>query len=1296
MNGTPSTIPKASRGRLAKLISAFGWLLVAGYFGLACLILVLRYWVLPDAGNYRPEIEQAMSRALGERISIGGISARWQGLNPELDLTDVSIHDREGRVALSLPVVEAIIGWRSLWLLSLRLQSLIIDQPDLDVRRDSEGRYFVAGVELRSDGSDAGAGDWLLSQGEIVIRNARLAWTDDKRAAPRLDLSGVTLLLQNKGDTHRFAVRANANKSLASGLDVRGEFHGDSLQDIEAWRGQVYAELDYVDLAAWKQWVDYPLDLESGKGGLRLWLSTDGQRVTDVNADVALANVRARLANNLPMLDLEYLYGRLGGSRAAAGSPHESFKAHGNQLTLKSTRGAALPATDFSVLWEGSSPGAQEHGELQANALEFEPLANLAEFLPLSKETRERLARVDPRGSVNELKFSWTGALDEPAGYNVRGRFSKVEMKAPEGWGAFSGLSGEINANKAGGTVRINSENTLIDIPEQFPEGKVRFDKLSAQVAWTVAEGQTEVKFGDVIFSNGDGAGNLTGTYTTHSRHPKSSGVLDLTGQFPRFDARAIYRYIPHSPKPVREYLKNAIVAGQGRDGRLRLKGDLQDFPYADEKAGIFKVTARATNGEFRFAEGWPGLTDVTADLAFDGRRMQIVSSRASVLGARATNVRVQIPDLFGDDERVLVEGQADGPSAEFLRFISSSPVSGYIDGATRGIRATGAGRLQLKLDIPVRRLAQAKVIGSYQILANQVDIEGGVPPLNQVSGRIDFSETSLAARGITAQSLGGAATFGLNSRSNGVVEVDGQGSAGIEPVRKFFDLPMLERSGGTTNWRALIRIGKDGMDLSVDSNLVGVSIALPEPFSKAALEPLPFKLEYSTRPDAEFLRGIKAPRLAAGADAFSVALGSRASGVLMRRKTPGGYQLDRGAVGIGEPAPVMDRPGISIAGKFNHLDIDQWRSMLGSGTGAGDALATNLNLTAGTLDFAGRRLNDLRLRAAPVGSAWAANLTSRELSGLVTWRPEGAGRIVARLKHFTLPDAPPGPLPPEVQSTELPALDIVSESFTLGERSLGRLELVAINEVRDWRIEKLTLSTEEGEFSASGVWQSWSQRPSISLNMKLDLKNAGAFLTRMGFPGTMKDGTARLEGKIGWLGNPQSIDYPTLTGDIALNAANGQFLKADPGIAKLLGILSMQTWITLDFRGLFGEGFVFDNMASNARITRGVMATENFEMNGKTAKVSMSGSINLAQETQNLKVRVVPSLGDGVSSIAALTAANPAIGLIALLLQRVLGDPVGKAFAFDYTVMGTWHDPKVARTNIESPAGIADPKVEK
>jgi uncharacterized protein YhdP len=266
-----------------------------------------------------------------------------------------------------------------------------------------------------------------------------------------------------------------------------------------------------------------------------------------------------------------------------------------------------------------------------------------------------------------------------------------------------------------------------------------------------------------------------------------------------------------------------------------------------------------------------------------------------------------------------------------------------------------------------------------------------------------------------------------------------------------------------------------------------------------------------------------------------------------------------------------------------------------------------------------------------------------------------------------------------------MPALDIVADSVTVRDMELGRLELLALNEEgRGWRIERLLLSNDESTLSADGVWQSWAARPSISVNLRLDVNDLGKYLERLGYPGTMRRGIARLQGKLGWAGSPSVVDYPTLTGHLELSAAKGQFLKADPGVAKLLGVLSLQSWITLDFRDLFGEGFAYDTVSGTADITKGVLSTQDFVMRGSAAQVSMWGDVDLARETQKLRARVVPSLGDGVSSVAGVLLANPIAGIGVMLAQRLFKDPLGQIFAFEYQVTGSWTDPKVERTRVE------------
>jgi uncharacterized protein YhdP len=89
-----------------------------------------------------------------------------------------------------------------------------------------------------------------------------------------------------------------------------------------------------------------------------------------------------------------------------------------------------------------------------------------------------------------------------------------------------------------------------------------------------------------------------------------------------------------------------------------------------------------------------------------------------------------------------------------------------------------------------------------------------------------------------------------------------------------------------------------------------------------------------------------------------------------------------------------------------------------------------------------------------------------------------------------------------------------------------------------------------------------------------------------------MQGGSATLKGNLSWAGSPHSIDYPTLSGHLDFEAKKGQFLKAEPGAARLIGILSMQSLLTLDFREVFSSGFAFDLVSCGVDIDGGVMAT--------------------------------------------------------------------------------------------------------
>ena len=74
------------------------------------------------------------------------------------------------------------------------------------------------------------------------------------------------------------------------------------------------------------------------------------------------------------------------------------------------------------------------------------------------------------------------------------------------------------------------------------------------------------------------------------------------------------------------------------------------------------------------------------------------------------------------------------------------------------------------------------------------------------------------------------------------------------------------------------------------------------------------------------------------------------------------------------------------------------------------------------------------------------------------------------------------------------------------------------------------------------------------------------------------------------------------MTGQMHVDVESGQFLKADPGLAKLLGVLSLRSLprrLTLDFRDVFSEGFArLTSCAATCR-EQGVATTNNLQMKG-------------------------------------------------------------------------------------------------
>lgn len=1225
-------------------------------------VLLLRYWILPNIDEYREEIAGAISRAAHQRITIGAVEGRWVGFRPRLVIRDLRVYDRSDAERLALASVDGTLSWASL-LGEVRFHVIQLDRLAIEVRRDERGAFSIAGIPLEKGGEDRGFGDWLLEQHRIAVRQSSLTWIDETLGGAPLVLGEVELLIDRHLGGWRVGLQAAPPIEVASPIDLRGDLRRDRLGGERQWRGRVYLGMNYADLAALQQWLPLPADIQRGAGGLELWADVDGSRVSLAIADLRLSDVSLRLRSHLPYLDLARLSGRVIWAGGADGTTWSTRK-----LSFTTPDGLQLPPADLTYRRSGPEGAVDTRSEVRFDNLDLAAVVRLVDRLPLDDAQRERLAQMDPRGTLRGFELRWTGPLEAPVQYAARGRLERISL-APFGYlPGFSTVSGDLDATQAGGSLTLQAAGSQLEMPKVFA-GPLPLDDMAARVSWTMQPQGAVLNVESLTFANAHLAGKAHGTYRAV---PGTPGVIDVTGSLQRGDGREGWRYLPLQLHPrLRDWLQQAIVAAQARDVQFRLSGDLQRFPFQDGKSGLFEVVTQFDNGTLAYASGWPALEGLRGEMTFRNASMLVRLDAGRLYGLQLLSATATVADLSIPDPVCEVRGEAQGSSADFLQFIAASPVNRMIGGFTDQMRASGSGALSLALDLPVRRIEDTRVAGRYRFASNTLDPGHGAPRVEQLTGQLEFRDREARLQDGSARVLGMPVSFSAERvPGTGALLIRGTGRADAPAVRAMVGQRWAEALNGAADWQGTLRIEGGNYELALTSELRGLGSALPLPLAKDAGTPLPFSLQRRSMPGGRELT------IASAGSVFSAQW-------LETRTQPA--QLQRAEIRLNEAAPAPQRDGIWVAGRVDRLDVDRWRSVL-AGSDSAPGGRGGVSLVAERVIAFGREWHDVGLQALRKDRLWQAQVAAREATGSFVWNTEGDGTLQARFARLHLPapeprlDAP-GPAAQE----RLPALDVVADDFRADGRQFGRLTLVAVPEGPDWRIRQLELRSPEGTLSANGTFRGGTV-PVTRLDVQADIVDIGGYLTRMRMPPGVAGGSGQLSGQLGWNGPPQSVDMPSLSGSFKLKARQGRFVRIEPGIGKLIGVLSLQALprrAALDFRDVFSDGFAFDRIDASAAIDRGVARTQDFVMAGASARVEMGGEINLAGETQRLDVKVFPSMSESVALGAAIV--NPAVGLATLLAQKALKDPIGQMVAFEYEVSGTWADPMVMKKRREA-----------
>jgi len=1335
MSDTPS-MPQPLPAGLRWYVRLSKWVLglVLACWGLLLLASVaLHFLIVPRIIDWRTDIETAATKAWGVQVSIGQLTSVSDGLVPSFEISDFVLRDFQGQEVLRLPKLRASLSPASL--LQLSLERIELVGPALEVRHHADGSWQVAGVTLGGADSSRFA-DWLLRQPEIQIHQGQLHWVDDFNQQAPVSLSDVRLLMHNGLRSHEWRLDANPPSDWGQRVSLQGQFKQPLLNrhasDIRTWQGRFYAEMPQIDLsklAVYGQALS-GVELMAGQGWLRGWADWKQGVLSQPTLDLGLHHVQLRWAPDLPTIELREVAGRLHMQAWNEGLGQE-VRTQDFKMVLQD--GETWISGDTRLAWHNEGELLAQKGELQIDSVALGVLGRMAERMPLNNELRQLLNQAKPQGQLTQLDLRWYDAHSPLMQYNAKGHISGLSLQssAPNSppqalwWPGAQAAQMQFQFNEHGGKAQLSIENGSLSLVDWLEEPRIQLQQAKAELAWMQKDQRWVLQLTKGQLNNELAQGEFDLTWQQGATK-NALGDLDMKVQIKRLEAKALHRYLPQAMDVgVRRYVRDAIGAGVFSQAKLVLQGPLDHFPFVKSTDGVFTIEAPFQQAQFQYVPStnpsgnlarkpplsWPALQQLAGELQINRNRLQVKSGAARMGPAgmlQVSKLEVQINDM--NDPVVDINAVVKSPLMDALQIVRSSPLSERLGNTLDDVQATGMAEQQLRIAVPLNNPGLARVQANLKLDGNEVQWAANVPRLSKVRGNLLYSESGLVANGVRLRVLGSDARLdgGLrfnDSLTDGPTRLVLQGAVSAEALQQTSEWGSLSSLAGllngSANYVASLGLRHGQVEYAVSSNLQGMSLNLPEPMAK------PRDAAWPLRVDSQLLAsaGKSAPL-----EQLSVILGSVWSAKFVRDLSGANHQVLSGVMQLGRVSELKDSPDktVQLQIKTPGINLDDWQQTLNpwlqtepgnASTNSGSFAAyapSRIELNTPDLNYLGRSFHQVQASAEKQGRSWRIQAKATELQGNAEYRPaqDGASaKVLARLNYLVMPPADLEQVETSLAESpkDMPALDIVVDNLEVRGIALGRAEIdgfarTGSTGAREWVLNKFNLSTPEAKFQSKGQWGGAGKVAAkrSTLDFTLEIQDSGDLLERFGNKGAIRDGKGRMAGQVGWQGSPFSPDYNTMSGQFTVNIERGQFLKADPGVTRLLGVLSLQSLprrLTLDFKDLFSEGFAFDFVRGDVLIAQGIASTNNLQMKGVSAAVLMEGRADIQRETQDIKVVVVPELNAGTASLV-YSAINPLVGLTSFLAQYVLRRPLMKSNTQEFRVEGSWKEPKVSKVD--------------
>ncbi|MFT5975206.1 MAG: hypothetical protein ACI9YO_001383 [Gammaproteobacteria bacterium] len=1263
------------------------WMLILS----AVMIGVLRLSI-PQVQYFKSDIETLLRQSVLPGLSFSNVELEWKQF-------DHLIHVRNA--TLTIPnhiesiVVEQLSFEISLWR-SLLAQSLVIHEVNavvesLTIRKDQNKHWWLSDISLSDlilpdksiQSSEHGLLEFDVSQiigltPNIIHIEIDHITIDDEHGGQQHKIERTVFEMQRRQGVVRATFNTNL-QSLGGQLSAKGIF--------SKHKGLLYSEINKLNVSPQLASL---FDIEiAGLQQARLtnanfWLSLDAEKSPVIQTNFSIDNGQYQVAD-------------------AANSLPFSFDTRLSIQKLKQDW-RMIGQLDQLVLNGKKVPGI----ETQLNLTQIENKTNLSGWVKsldlsiltaldnktLPDSIAKKVVSSELSGDLDNIWFN----LDPTNVKNLSltTQINHLTINPVLGIPGFNDLAASLVIGNQNLKLKSIGKQIALDFADSF-RAPIELDRYSLEANASLDKAGVRLSISKFEASNSDIslAGRLRLDFDQ-----ADTPFMYLRASFDQGNAASKSKYLPVKllPESVLAWLDDGIKDGEVSEGNLLYHGRLKSIRTLDkEQSGGLYVDFKVNNSTLMFSPAWDTVLNAKSIITFHNLGFLADISSASFGDLDGVYGQVSIADL--SKLTINLNLHANTETSKALPTWLAMPISTRFRKVASNFKnASGQVQIKTNLIIPLAKTSSSTVRVDLAFKNAGVDTPAWDVALRQVNGDLFITQDQVLGKDIKAHYFDDPITININTdQTNSKTLIQADGLINTPQLMRLLPTTMSKGVTGKSDWQVQLAIDNKQTDdrepvlqIKGQSNLKNTKIELPAPLSKSA--------EVAKKISVAI--GIYTNNLID----FDVHYGSNilVQGYLESIDGTAKYQLKSMDVGLSTSLRAYNlNRGVRLYGTLPTLSVDDWSEWYQADivqnnagqndnsdkTGSGESawnLITFVDVQLQSAIIERRQWTDVSFFLSQEENEFLVDIKSSHLTGQLTLpkhqSPENP--TIANLEHLKFESSELTGPTSSLLPNDFYNLSLISKTATYDDYEVENLQLETRLDGNKLVIQKIDFQRDTVFLRGQGLWEYEPTNNTNLTSFDFTLKGSkfGQTMAAFGLGDAIGGGEIDLDSHLAWSNSLLNFNWDSLTGDVKFILKDGVLNDVDPGSARLIGLLSLNALprrLLFGFSDVVANGLEFDQIAGSYTIAGENLIINNTKMDSPSAKVLVTGSTGLRSKVYDQKMFITPKVRQALPVIGSIVAGS-GVGWGMLLLQKIFKTAIDKTVEIEYTIKGTWDNPKI------------------